>query len=145
MAYMSQERKKEIANSVKTLLNEKYKKYNVKCSFSVNHHSTLVCKIKSASFDLLSEFIDSFEPPTVNDKWLEMVKRDRIYDVNVYQLNRGSSDIGTESVARNIVKDIHNCMMVGNFDESDSMTDYFHVGWYTDLTIGSFGSPFQVV
>ncbi len=29
-----------------------------------------------------------------------------------------------------------------NFDKSDSMTDYFHVGYYVDLSVGSYNKPF---
>lgn len=31
--------------------------------------------------------------------------------------------------------------MEGNFDKSDSMTDYFHVGWYLHLSIGKWDKP----
>ena len=43
MAYMSQERKSEIAPKVKSIL----KKFGIKGSLSVRHHSTLSLTLKS--------------------------------------------------------------------------------------------------
>ena len=31
---------------------------------------------------------------------------------------------------------------VGNFDNSDPMTDYFHVGWYVDVNLGRWDKPY---
>jgi hypothetical protein len=31
-----------------------------------------------------------------------------------------------------------------NFDLSDSMTDYFHVGFYTHIQVGQWDKPYQV-
>ena len=33
-------------------------------------------------------------------------------------------------------------MNVGNFDNSDPMTDYFHVGWYVDVNLGRWDKPY---
>ena len=32
-----------------------------------------------------------------------------------------------------------------NFDESDSQTDYFHVGWYIHISQGSYDKPFELI
>ena len=39
------------------------------------------------------------------------------------------------------LKKILEIINVGNFDKSDIMTDYFHVGFYFDLTIGEYDRP----
>jgi len=33
----------------------------------------------------------------------------------------------------------------GNYDRSDIMTDYFDVGWYVHLSMGSWDKPYEVV
>lgn len=38
-----------------------------------------------------------------------------------------------------IIKDVIN---QGNFDHSDSQTDYFHVGFYIDIQIGRWDKPY---
>ena len=32
----------------------------------------------------------------------------------------------------------------GNHDNSDIQTDYFDVGWYSDVNIGSWNKPYKV-
>ena len=32
-----------------------------------------------------------------------------------------------------------------NYDESDSMTDYFNTGHYIDLEVGGYNKPFQLL
>ena len=49
MAYMSQERKSEIAPKVKSIL----KKFGIKGSLSVRHHSTLSLTLKSGKIDFI--------------------------------------------------------------------------------------------
>jgi hypothetical protein len=36
-------------------------------------------------------------------------------------------------------------MNTGNWDESDIQTDYFNVGWYVDVKIGSWQKPYKVL
>ena len=49
MAYISQEDKKALAPAIKAVL----KKYGVKGSIAINHHSSLVVNIKSGVLDFL--------------------------------------------------------------------------------------------
>ena len=53
MAYMSQDHKAKIAPVVKAIL----KKYNVKGTLAVRHHSSLVLNIKSGSIDFIENYI----------------------------------------------------------------------------------------
>ena len=52
MAYMSQEKKKELSVGIKEVL----KKYGVKGSIAVRHHSSLVVNIASGQLDFMSGF-----------------------------------------------------------------------------------------
>ena len=53
MAYMSQEHKAKIAPVVKEIL----KKYGVKGTLAVRHHSSLVLNIKSGKIDFIENYI----------------------------------------------------------------------------------------
>ena len=117
MAYMSQEHKKELAPAIKAIC----KKYNVKATLGVKHYSTLVLNIKSSKID-----------------FLEGTDREYI-QVNGYQIKNHY-----EGVARDFLIEVKEAMMVDNFDESDMMTDYFHVGWHIDINIGKWNKPYIV-
>jgi len=120
MAFMNQERKKALAPRIKTVL----KKYGMKGTIAVRHHSTLILNIKSGRIDF-SKF-DEENRGYIN--------------VNVYWINEHF-----DGVARDFLLELHAAMMVGNHDRSDSMTDYFDVGWYTDINIGDYDKPYQLV
>ena len=36
-------------------------------------------------------------------------------------------------------------MNAENFDKSDPMTDYFHVGYYISVNIGSYDKPYELI
>jgi hypothetical protein len=54
MAYMSQERKREIVALCKPIL----KKYGIRGTFSVDNRSTLVCNLKAGKIDFGTDFVD---------------------------------------------------------------------------------------
>lgn len=112
MAYMSQEKKAELAPAIKAVL----KKYNMKGSIAVRHHSTLVVNIKSGSIEFEQDNIQ------VNPYWI---------------------DSHYEGVAKDFLTELKDSMMVGKYDHSDYMSDYFSVGWCVDINIGSWDKPYQ--
>lgn len=115
MAYMSQQKKKELAPAIKAVL----KKYGMKGTLAVNNHSTLVVNIKSGRLDL---------PENVNPYWVVQWERDK----------------GNEEIA-NFFEELLNAMKgegTGWFDESDIMTDYFHTAWYVDINVGKWNQPY---
>lgn len=121
MAYMSQDRKKEIHKNLKPVL----KKWGLKGTLSVDNHSTLVLKIKSGDLDLLGDL-----------NWHNDTPRDHC-DVNPYHYRtqfKGDS--------RDAIGEILAVMNDGNWDKSDIMTDYHNVGWYVDIKIGKWNKPY---
>ena len=115
MAYVSQADKAKLAPAIKAVL----KKYNMKASISVRHHSTLVVTIKSGNinFDMNG---DSYAQ--VNTYWI---------------------DTHYEGVARNFLNELKDAMEGPSFfNEDDAMTDYFHRSHYTDINIGQWNKPY---
>jgi len=117
MAYMNQERKKELAPAIKAVL----KKYSMKGTIAVRHHSTLVVNVKSGPID--------FGEYTHGDGYI--------------QINTYHTDSHYEGDAQAFLRELIDAMNAGNFDKSDAMTDYFHVGWYIDVNIGGWNKPYQ--
>lgn len=51
----------------------------------------------------------------------------------------GNRRLKNHKTIERIIKDVIN---KGNFDHSDSMTDYFHVGWYAYIEVGKWDRPY---
>jgi hypothetical protein len=131
MAFMSQERKAKIAPNVKQILN----KYDLTGSLSVENHSTLVLKIKSGSIDFIKNYQDMIlEERGVIEPWQIS---DHI-DVNRYHYAREFTGIAREAIG-----ELVDAMMEGNHDNSDPYTDYFDVGWYISIKIGSYSKAYE--
>ena len=130
MAYMSQERKAQIAPKIKAIC----AKYGVKASLAVRHHSTLVLNIKQGSIDFIGNFVKT---TGTTDTW---VTEKQSIDVNTYWYQDHFS-----GRAKQFLSEVITAMHVGNHDNSDIMTDYFDVGWYIDVNIGNWKQPYALV
>jgi hypothetical protein len=120
MAYMNQDKKSKIAAALKQVVPAGWK-----YSLSVRHHSTIVMTIASAPVDLIGKLYDT--------------DRKEI-SVNQYWANEHLK----ECAEKQIILKILECLNLDNFDNSDVMTDYFHVGHYVNLNIGTWAKPFVV-
>lgn len=136
MAYMSQERKKEIAAELKRVIPKGWK-----WTLAVRHHSTIVLNIAAAPIDLIADAKamsakNSRRCQTDRDDMREMTYT----GVNPYWYHEHFSP---EVVA--ILKPILEALNRGNYNNSDIQTDYFDVGWYVDVNIGRWNKPFVVL
>ena len=111
MAYVSKELKAKLAPGIKSVL----KKYGMKGTIAVRHHSTLVVNIQSGAIP---------------------------YDPKNHQINEYWVEKNYTGVAKDFLMELKAAMMIGNFDHSDAMTDYFHVGWYIDINMGQWNKPY---
>ena len=111
MAYFNQERKKEMQPKIKALL----KRYGMKGSLAVRHHSTVVLNLKEGPIDFGGDRIQ----------------------VNVYWIRDHYT-----GVARKFLEEAYAILMVGNHNNSDIQTDYFDVGWYVDINVGKWDKPY---
>ena len=130
MAYMSQDRKKEIAEVVKVILKE----YGVKGTLAVRHHSTLVLNINSGCIDFIGNYVSMMDS-TKLENYLDF--RPSYLDINPYHY-RDHFD----GKAKEFLNKVFNAMNKGNHDNSDVQTDYFDVGWYVDINIGRWDKPY---
>ena len=132
MAYMSQERKAQLAPQIKAVL----KKYKIKGTLAVRHHSTLVLNIKSGVIDFIGNSNEvCARHPRYNDR--EFTPNKGSIDVNPYWYTEHF-----DGKALDFLKELMPAMNVGNHDRSDIQTDYFDVGWYVDVNIGSWDKPY---
>lgn len=132
MAYMSQDRKAQIAPVVKAIL----KKYNLKGSLSVRNHSTLCLTLKSGAVDFVGNF-NSIGAKAQREDWMGPFVAQTYIDVNPYHFQKHFS-----GKALKVMTEIYKAMMAGNHDNSDIQTDYFCVGWYIDINVGTWNKPY---
>jgi hypothetical protein len=114
MAYVSQEKKQQLAPAIKAVL----KKYGVKASIAVRHHSTLVVNISQGPIDFGDRYIQ------VNEYW-------------IHEHYKG--------VARDFLTELLAAMKGPDyFNEDDAQTDYFHRSHYTDINVGAWNKPYAL-
>ena len=137
MAYFNQERKQERAPAIKAIL----KKYGVKGSLAVRNHMTFVLNIKSGSIDFIENYIQTDEAKNYGNKMsadqVAYIRQNKALDVNPYWYQEHYS-----GKAKSFLKEILTAMNGGNHNNSDIQTDYFDVGWYVDVNIGSWNKPY---
>jgi hypothetical protein len=119
MAYINSESVKQMRNKIKEMYPAKQ---GWKFSITRDGYSRVNCDILSAPIELRID----------NSKTNEGVNH--FYIESRYN---GENEKATE-----VLKNINNILNTDNFDESDSMTDYFHVGHYISISIGAWNKPF---
>ena len=134
MAYMDSTKKAALAPAIKAAL----KKFGLKGSISVRHHSTLVVTITSGEIDFISNFADCARAAK-RECGVETAVRDQHLQVNTYWLETSFAGRALEALQA-----IKLAMSKGNHDRSDIQTDYFDVGWHIDIYIGKWNKPYVV-
>ena len=140
MAYMNQDKKKALAPAVKAVL----AKYNVKGTLGVNNYSTLVLNIKEGALDFIGA-------ANADNKELADRRGTTFYEVkDNYQVNPYYAHESTNKKVASFFKELVAAMngknsTVKNHDNSDIMTDYFDVGWYIDINVGSWNKPYKTI
>lgn len=122
MAYINQEMKKVIAESVKPIL----KKYGVKGTLSIRHHSCIALNLKSGKINF---FVDG-----------EVDPKNAYIQVNPYWYQdhfTGKSKAFLDEV-------IPALKSAGWYDRSDAQVDYFDTAYYFDVNVGKWNKPYVV-
>jgi hypothetical protein len=135
MAHMNQEKKKTLLPGIKKVL----KKYGVKATVAVRHHSTLVLNVSAGPIDFLADYNRTMKENNERNGW-DYTPETKGFTVNTYHIE--STYTGE---ARDFLVEVYAAMMAGNHDRSDIMTDYFDVGWYTDINIGKWNKPYVLI
>lgn len=116
MAYYNQEMKKKVAPKIKAIL----KKYDMKGTLSVRNYSEVVLTLSEGPIDF-----------NINGRVN--------IDVNVYWI-----DTNYNGIAKTFLNEVYACLMEGNYNNSDVMTDYFDRGWYVSIQVGRWDKPYKL-
>jgi hypothetical protein len=134
MAYMNQQQKSELAPGIKAVL----KKYGIKGTIGVRNHMTLVVNIKSGKFDIIENWYQTVKKlPRYN--YGETIQKPNHIQVNEYYIDEHYS-----GEVKDFLLELKDAMNIGNHDNSDIQSDYFDVGFYTDINIGQWDKPYTV-
>lgn len=134
MAYMNQERKAKFSGKIAAILNE----YGLKGTLSVQNNMTIVLKIKSGKIDFIKNYNEQIKNKT-SVMYLQSQATDNI------KINSYWYDTTFSGTALECIKKIMNVLNEGNHDNSDIQTDFFDVGWYVDVYIGSYDKPYVLI
>ena len=127
MAYINRETKKVIAEALKPIC----KKYGVKATFGVRHHSTFVMNIASGGIDFIG-----------NHNGVCDVKRNNEHiQVNPYWIDSSYSGVAKEFLNEVVLT----IKTAGEwYDNSDSQIDYFDTKYFFDINIGRWNKPYSL-
>ena len=115
MAYMNSEKKAIIASNLKPVL----KKFGVKGSLSVDHHSSIVLTLKSGKIEFGSD------RQQVNPYWFH-----EHYD----------------GVAKEFLTEAFAALKsAGWYNNTRSEIDYFDIAYYVDINIVKWNKPYQFI
>ena len=139
MAYMNQERKKELAPAIKAVL----KKYNMKGTIAVRNHMSLVVNIKEGALDLIGA------AQKHNDMYAEMRGQESYPVGDHLQVNTYHAADWAEKVGETKIAKFYNELLAAMkgqmwYDNSDAMTDYFDTAYYMDINVGDWNKPYQL-
>lgn len=157
MAYVSKELKTNIVNNIKAKAKELG--VNLKFSAKVEHGTTLVVNISGCSENIQTNNIEHIESVLLSNHSLDVEKEKLLYSYMIknidyhpiknveenkgglaytdYIFGKDSFEFQFSGKTLEIIKAIVAEMERYNYDKSDSMSDYFNVGYYTRLTIGN--------
>ena len=148
MAYVSKEKKEEIRQAVKKVM-----PHDWKWSLAVKDYSKAILTISKAPVDLVKVICDSQDAHEAYRKALGYTVYGSGSD---YARKHGNVDITASDVERlkndglqgryfaKVFGQLIDAMNTGNYDNSDMMTDYFEVGHYIEVQIGSWKTPFKL-
>lgn len=139
MAYVSQDRKKQLAPGIKAVL----KKHGLKGTISVRNYSTLVINISAGSIDFYSNYNETAQKRL---QWSgDLMDDSRVSEDGYIQVNHHHASTYFSGAALEALQELIAVANDGNHDKTDIITDYFDVGWYLNINIGQFDKPYKNV
>ena len=130
MAYISQEKKKELAPAIKAVL----KKYGVKGTIGINHHSSLVVNIKEGVLDFIGDAQQHNDKVAAQRGQKSYPVGDHL-QVNTFYADEWAVD---ETISKFYEELIGAMKGTTWYNKSDAMSDYFDIAYYLDVNVGKW-------
>jgi hypothetical protein len=134
MAFMNQEHKKRIAEK----LNAALKGSGLKWSLRVQHHSTIIITVSEGPIDFVNNYENTDSgKKAIKKGWREPGSRIQVNGSHLAEQFTGE--------ALDCLKTITECLNLNNWDRSDIQSDYFDVGHYINILIGTYDKPYKLI
>lgn len=115
MAFINQEKKKELTPKIKEVL----KKYNMKGTISINNYSTLCVNLKEGPLDFGVNYTKLTDTILREKDESDVIK----FYTELVEAMKGNDW----------------------FDKSDIMTDYFHTAYYININVGKWDNHYKCI
>jgi len=138
MAYMSQERKKEIAKNVKAVA-KSYGFSGRDITVGVQHHSSLVVNIFKGPLDFIGD-INAHNRNVAQQCGEQVRSTTGNYQVNPYWCEEHAVDPTIKRFFGDLLAAIKS---TGYYNNSDAMTDYFDHDFYIDINVGKWDRDYE--
>ena len=142
MAYVSS----DMISAKRVALKALNKQYGVKATLSGKNSSTLKLTVSAGEIDFIGnaaylmreEFLKGSFKAQMYDRLADCLEKEQYIQVNHYHV-----DTYFDGIALDYIQKVKAIMLDGHWDESDSMTDYFHCAYYISIDIGrGWNSPY---
>jgi len=137
MAYVSKEQKAKVVGLLKAAFPGTAKERGFKYSVAVHNSSTLVLTISEGSIDFIGNHLE-------NARKLDYQYDDKMPVTNI-QVNEYQIDKSFTGRAHDILTAIKSILNTDNYDNSDTMTDFFDRGHYISINIGKWDKPYRLL
>lgn len=136
-------------NDITDIIRGFCKKAYPECKFSVSkrHHNAISIALMSAPYQVFATPDEANIPlgrHGTNEeimKWWKYAIDKGHHTVNHYYIE---DDFRLNDKGREIVRFLNNVCVAYNYDDSDSMVDYFDTNFYYDIAIGKWDKPFII-
>jgi len=132
VAFMNQHKKKEIAEELKKFMPKTWK-----YSLRIRDHYTIAMTIRSAPVDLVKEH-EAKRASKLSNHPNFIPRTERYVSINPHIADESFTE------SQEMINKIMAALNLNNFDHSDIQSDYFHVGHYVAVNIGTYDKPFEV-
>jgi len=138
MAYISQKEKKELTPKIKEVL----KKYGMKGTIAIGHHSTLVVNLKSGRLDLIGCARKHISQENISRGFAAVDDIGGSHQINPYWCVTWAKEVGEYEIA-NFYEELILAMKGDKwYDRSDIQTDYFDTAYYIEINAGQWNKDY---
>jgi hypothetical protein len=138
MAYIT----KDQVNAMREALKPVCKKYGMKVTLSGSNTSKVTATVVSGKIDLIESYIRISVRENVRYTSTASELADQIRDKKNVQVNHYYLNSQFDGVALEFLQAVYAVISQGHWDESDSMTDYFHCSFYRGIHIGKWNKGY---
>jgi hypothetical protein len=138
MAYIT----KSEVNTMREALKSVCKKYSMKVTLSGSNTSKVTATVVSGKIDLIESYIRIGVCENVRYTSTAYELADQIRDKKNIQVNHYYLNSQFDGIALEFLQAVYAVISQGHWDESDSMTDYFHCSFYRNIQIGKWNKGY---